>query len=345
MRRLSENMVKVSVIMSAYNCERYLRETIDSILNQTFNNFELIIVNDGSTDSTREILESYADSRMHIVNQKNMGISKAKNRAAALSSGEYVAVIDADDIWLPEKLGKQVNFLDEHSDIGLAGTATSVIDKKGRFMGTLRVVETNEQIQDALLKDNCFSHSSIMLRKSIFEKVGYYNEEFDYSLDYDLLLRVSERCRVWNIPEVLTIWRFNEEGVSVNKHSKQMKYASLARVLAKNRRNARDENLVANKERIIGHADRGICKYLSFMQGLLDLWNKSLLLSKAYYGSGCAYLKKGDIDLARQFYFTSLRCNFLYIKSYICLFLSILPFRLIRILYSFKNINAFLIYF
>jgi glycosyltransferase involved in cell wall biosynthesis len=338
-------MVKVSVIMSVYNCEKYLRETIDSVLNQTLKDFEFIIVNDGSTDNTREILESYSDGRMHIVNQRNLGISRAKNRAIALSSGEYVAIIDADDIWLPEKLEKQVNFLDEHSDIGLVGTATSVIDKKKRIMGTLRIVESNEAIQDALLKDNCFSHSSIMLRKSIFEKVDYYNEEFDYSLDYDLLLRISEHCRVWNLSEVLTIWRFNEEGVSVCKHSNQMRYALLARVLAENRRNARDENLLANKARIIGRAGRSSYKYSPFIQSILDAWNKSLLLSKAYYGSGCFCLKKGDMRLARQFYFSSLRCNFLYIKSYICLFLSIFPLRIIRILYSVNNINTFLINF
>lgn len=130
---------KVSVVMSVYNGEKYLPETIDSILNQTFKDFEFIIINDGSTDKTAKILTSYDDPRIRIFNQENMGLTKSLNRAISLAKGEYIARMDADDISYPERLKKQVDYLNKNPDIGLVGSKYIRIDKRGRKIDEINV--------------------------------------------------------------------------------------------------------------------------------------------------------------------------------------------------------------
>ena len=122
-----KNDPKISVVMAVYNGEKYLREAIDSILNQTFKDFEFIIVNDGSTDRTREILESFIDPRIVLIHQEHMGLTKSLNRGIALAKGKYIARQDADDISMAERLEKQFNFLESHENVALLGTAGHII--------------------------------------------------------------------------------------------------------------------------------------------------------------------------------------------------------------------------
>ena len=319
-------MPEVSVIMSAYNDERFIREAVESILNQTFKDFEVIIINDGSTDNTGEVLGSFKDERIKVINQDNMGVSKSRNKAIELSKGEYVAMIDADDISLPKRLEKQVNFLDEHKDTGFVGTAAESIDEKGDVLYTIPCIEDNETIQKTLLEKNCFIHSSVMFRRKAFEKVSGYRNEIKYVEDYDLALRISEYYRIYNLKEILCKYRLNKEGVSFSKHRQQNNYALLVRYLAKERRAARDENLEANFKKIIGRLD----KDNSIVPNLLSWWHKSCLLSKHYYGIGCIHLYKGDLKRARGYFFRSLKYNLCNIKAYICSFLTLLPFSLVK---------------
>jgi len=131
---------EVTVLMSVYNGEKYLREAIDSILNQTFTDFEFLIVNDGSTDRTAEILRSYDDPRIIIINnEKNIGLTKSLNIGLRMAKGEYIARMDADDVSMPERLQKQIELLNQKKNTGLVGTYYTIINEKGKvFFGEVR---------------------------------------------------------------------------------------------------------------------------------------------------------------------------------------------------------------
>jgi len=227
---------KVSVVMSVYNGEKHLKEAVDSILSQTFRDFEFIIVNDGSTDRTAEILESYHDPRISIVNnERNIGLTKSLNEGLKLAKGKYIARMDADDISLPERLQKQVEFLDAHEEIGVVGTAAFRVDERGKVLSLPAVFTESSVIKENLLLGNQFVHGSVMLRRECIYTVGPYREEFKYTQDYDLWLRLSEKYDVANIAEPLCKLRINMKALSVAKQAEQNMYARLARELSKQR--------------------------------------------------------------------------------------------------------------
>ncbi len=205
---------KVSVIMSVYNGERFLSESIEGILNQTFNDFEFIIINDGSTDSTEKILESYNDSRIKVFNQKNVGLTKSLNKAIKLSNGKYIARMDADDYALPERFQKQVNFLDVHTDIGMIGTYNMVIDEQGKVIEKKRYPVSDNELRLALIRYNPFFHSSVMIRREVLEIVGFYNENKRIGQDYELWFRVANQFKLANLPEFLLVQRRINNSIS-----------------------------------------------------------------------------------------------------------------------------------
>jgi len=222
-------MPKVSVIMSVYNGEKYLKEAIESILNQTFRDFEFIIVDDGSTDKTPEILNEYAkkDKRIKIItNPKNIGLTKSLNKALKIAKGEYIARMDADDISLPERLKKQVNFLTNYPNFGLVGCNVIVIDEKGNFV---KNVTLPESLNSALRKRNRLVHGSVMFRKSLVKKIGGYNEKIFYAQDYEMFLRFSKISEIGRINEFLYKLRVHKSSLSYKKFFKQMYYVALAK--------------------------------------------------------------------------------------------------------------------
>ena len=215
---------KVTVLMSVYNGERFLRESMDSILSQTFKDFEFLIVNDGSTDRTKEILESYNDPRISIINNdKNIGLTRSLNKGLALAKGEYIARMDADDISLPERLEKQVEFLDTNPSIGVLGIKSNVIDEKGNTLFQVKHPESHADIMAKLLLDNRFIHSSVIMRKLLLDKYGYYNEELPMAQDYELFLGLSHSTQFANLSEPLHQWRKNTStGISVLRRQEQI---------------------------------------------------------------------------------------------------------------------------
>lgn len=238
----------VTVIMSVYDGEKYLCEAINSILNQTFKDFEFLIINDGSTDRTAEILQSYHDPRIKTINNpENRGIPKSRNSGMRIAKGKYIAVMDADDISLPRRLEKEVAFLDQNRNIGLVGTYYLMINEKGKVLRTIKCLTESMELKDKLLEENQFGHGSVMFRAECIEKVGLYREEFKLSLDYDLMLRISEVYDVANIPEFLYQWRLNTKSVSVNRKAQQDKYAFFAIELAKERRQYGKDRLQTRK--------------------------------------------------------------------------------------------------
>ncbi len=221
--------------MSVYNGERYLREAMDSILEQSRPHFELIVVDDGSTDGTAAILDSYTDPRLRVIRHDNQGLTKSLNLAIREARGEYVARQDADDRSLPGRLAIQADFLETHPEIALVGSAVKVISSQGAELATFRHPTAPAEIAATLCSYNCFWHGSIMFRRDRFVELGGYDERFITAQDYDMWLRFSERNQLANLPEPLYAYRFTVESVTVQRMVSQHRLAVLARRLAEER--------------------------------------------------------------------------------------------------------------
>ncbi|MGD8762769.1 MAG: glycosyltransferase [Desulfobacteraceae bacterium] len=205
-------MPKITVLMSVYNGSRYLRQAIESILCQTWSDFEYLIINDGSTDNSRDIVLSFDDPRIRLVdNPSNIGLTKSLNRGLQLAQAEYIARQDADDISYPERLERQVQFLDEYPDVALLGTRARAIDEKGKSQkeNLLRTPIGLLAIRWYLMFQNAFIHSAVIFRRSIiWEKLGGYDESFVRAQDYELWSRIARLYDVANLADVLLDHRF-----------------------------------------------------------------------------------------------------------------------------------------
>lgn len=221
---------KVSVVMSVYNDEAYLSEAIESILNQTFTDFEFLITNDGSTDSSRDIILSYKDPRIGLVdNEDNLGLPVSLNNGIRLARGEYVARQDADDISLPERLEHQVSLLDNKHDVGLVGCHWKLIDIDGRVFSQGTISGDHASILEALIPNRVkFPHGCYFVRKHVLDSIGGYDERFFYTQDYDLLLRISQSFHLSVIPSPLYKLRVRSSSSNL-KTLCQAEYRSFAR--------------------------------------------------------------------------------------------------------------------
>lgn len=213
---------RVSVLMSVYNGARYLREAVDSILDQSFGDFEFIIVDDGSSDGTPAILDSYADPRIvRLHNETNIGLTRSLNKGLAAARGEYVARQDADDISLPERLAKQVAYLDIERKITLVGTAHIEIDAEGKTLRTMVPLLKPAEIKDHLLYQSCFCHGSVMMRLMAATSVGGYRESLSVTQDRDLWIRLADIYELANLPEPLYLLRITRSSISSRRRRLQ----------------------------------------------------------------------------------------------------------------------------
>ncbi|MCK5256411.1 MAG: glycosyltransferase [Deltaproteobacteria bacterium] len=243
---MEEITPKVSVIMSVYNEEKHLREAVESILNQTFKDFEFIIINDGSTDRTGDILESYADERIVIVNQDKTGLTKALNRGLSLARGKYIARMDADDISLPKRLEKQIQFLEENTGVELVSCHFYEIDSGGCQINLCQLPVKNEDIQKSLLVCNQFCHGAAVFKSECIRTIGTYREFFRFSQDFDLWLRIAEKFKCANLNTPLYKWRINPQSqfsASIKDREDQCLYAAFAIILSKERRKSGQDRL------------------------------------------------------------------------------------------------------
>lgn len=199
----------ISVVLPVYNGSRYLREAIGSTLSQSYVNFELLIIDDGSTDDSASIVSSCTDPRIRFYSQENKGLAATLNRGIALAKGAYIARQDQDDISLPDRLSKQVAFMETHPDCGMAGTWASILEEQKPTKRLHRHDADNLSLQFDLMFDNPFVHSSLMIRKTVFDEVGVYctNPDRQPPEDYEMWSRVARKFRVANIPEALHIYR------------------------------------------------------------------------------------------------------------------------------------------
>jgi glycosyltransferase involved in cell wall biosynthesis len=215
----------VSIVMSTYNDARFLRKSVDSVLSQTFRNWEFIIINDKSTDYTDKILKEYQkkDKRIiYIKNKKNLGLTKNLNKGIDLASGDFIARLDGDDYWTDiTKLQQQVDFLLDNPAYGIIGCFAHAIDMSDKKLFEIEYPFEDNKIRRIMLRHGPFVHSSVLIRKEILVKIGKYNDSHTYSEDYDLYLNIGRVSKFRNIPKFMVNYRINPLGISRTKYLTQ----------------------------------------------------------------------------------------------------------------------------
>ena len=214
----------VTVVMAVYNERLYLEEAVRSILDQTFENFEFIIINDGSTDGSEEVLEQFADldDRIRLVHQENRGLIVSLNRGLNMASSEYIARMDGDDISHPERFERQVNFLNGNSEIGILGTRAKIIDETGDAKRQWRLPTHPNAIAWQSVFNCRLCHPTIMARRSVLENLGGYVEWATHAEDYELWSRAVLKAGLANLPGALHRLRRHEESITVKDRAEQI---------------------------------------------------------------------------------------------------------------------------
>ncbi len=223
-------MTQISVLMSVYNAEDELKDSVEGILNQTYTDFEFIIINDGSTDSTLEILESYAaqDPRIRLINQENTGLTKALNNGIKLARGKYIARQDADDISYPKRFELQMELMDGDSSIVLCGGNCDDIYEDGStgIWGTY----DSDTLQKIVFLKTAFAHSTVMMRADICKELGGYDESFKTSQDIDLWMRFARKGRLAMVSAPIIQRKIMAGSISNKRRWRQFYDASRARM-------------------------------------------------------------------------------------------------------------------
>ena len=229
----------VSVAMVVCNVDRYLAEAIESILAQTFQDLEFIIVDFGSTDNSKSIISRYAatDRRVKFGQIPHCGLAEARNAACFLAQGKYIAIMDADDVAVRERLLWQVGFMENHPEVGVVGGAVVCIDAAGRVLTTWSNPTENQMIQLALNERCLLRQSTALMRRDAFVALGGYRAPFAQAEDYDLWLRIAERYQLANLEQVVLRYRLHPSQVSVSRRSQQSLCVLAAKVAATSRRN------------------------------------------------------------------------------------------------------------
>lgn len=277
----------VSVVMSVFNGEMYLSEAIRSILVQSFEDFEFLIVDDGSTDGTRSILHHFSqrDQRIIILTQENSGLVDALNRACLQANGKYIARMDADDIAAPTRLALQVSFMEANPNVGSVGADVDFIDLNDNVIEVSKhPYYSNKDIQNALLENNVIWHPTVLIRRSIFVSVGGYRKIKDAE-DYDLWLRIAECSELNNLPDRLLRYRIHSAQVSTANRGRQIIGAITAQLSAIARRNGNPDPFDATAEpsfqtlQKMGLEERRLHTIVA--KGYLS-WLRNLCLSREY---------------------------------------------------------------
>ena len=243
---LSMSVPSVSVVMSAYNGECFLREAVESILDQSFRDFEFIVINDGSTDGSAAMLDSYQrnDPRVRVYHQENSGLVESLNRGCKLARGKYIARMDADDIALRNRLMYQVEFMEKHPEVGVVGGAIEVINASGKSLQPDRHPCEDHEINQALLRgDTPLVHPTVLMRKDALVSVGGYRKVVLDSEDYDLWLRIADHWKLANLDVPVLKYRRHLGQVSVRKFKQEALSNLAARAAAVSRRSGKPDLL------------------------------------------------------------------------------------------------------
>lgn len=220
---------KISVIMPNYNCERYLSEAIESILNQTFTDFEFIIIDDWSTDNSWNIIQEYAkkDSRIvAIKNEKNLKICKTLNKWIEIAKWKYIARMDSDDISIIDRFEKQIQFLDKNLDVWIVGWTMEIMDENWNIYSQRRYNLNDDEIRKKLFRYSPFCHPVVMIRTSILKQSWNYDEKQVFAEDYDLYFRIWKCAQFANLENNLIKYRMFKNN-STTKKLKEMELKTL----------------------------------------------------------------------------------------------------------------------
>ena len=310
----------ISVVMPVYNGEKYLKLAIESILDQSFNNFEFIIIDDGSTDKSKEIVESFKDYRIKFLDQKNSGVAKALNTAIKESKAQFIARMDADDIALPERLELQRSFLIANSEYVLVGSNAIVIDKNGEFVYKSKLPVKWEEIRSKF-PDSSFFHSSVMYKRSSFELAGGYFEEISkYNCFEDSLLwnKMKDFGKMANIEQPLIYYRLIPDAATT-KSGRRAKIANniFKDLIAKNKLSEENHRLLSEIKRTTDKKEQ--------------LFNYHILLTKKYLWNNYSPVN------ARRNLITAMKIKPLRISSFFLYFLTLLPEKLVLKIYRMTN--------
>lgn len=214
---MKKNKPLISVVMPAYNAQRHIRQAVESILRQTFTKFELIIINDASTDKTLQIIRSLSkkDIRIKIVNNDmRLDIAGSLNRGIRLARSNIIARMDADDIAVPHRLERQYACITKSEKIAVVGADILIIDASGNHIGTRKYPRSSRELKKCLFRYSPFAHPVVMLRKNLFEKVGKYNPKYSPTEDLDLWFRLGRKYEFVSVPEQLLKYRVYKKSSS-----------------------------------------------------------------------------------------------------------------------------------
>jgi glycosyltransferase involved in cell wall biosynthesis len=232
---------KVSVIITTYNSMAYLPKTLDSVLGQTFTDFEVLIVDDGSSDNITEWIKELKDVRIKTIFQSNQGVSVARNNGITNAQGEYIAFLDADDLWQPTKLEKQVLCLDKHLEVGLVHTWVSLINEQSQPTGRNFISNIEGNIWQQIIEKNMIACCSVMVRRTCFETVGGFDSSLRSAEDWDMWIRIADCYEVAVIKEILAYYRLLANSKSKNCLLVEQ---SLKTIIEKNFQSASNELLL-----------------------------------------------------------------------------------------------------
>lgn len=306
----------VSVIITVYNGEKNIVEAIDSILNQSFSNFELIIINDGSIDSTEKLIKGIRDERIKYHKLSNRGAAAARNSGIQLSLGKYICILDADDIALKDRLKEQVRFLDLNPDFVIVGSNVDLIDAHGDFICTLFLPKDDENIRRIIPKMP-FIHPSIMYRKEIFNKAQGYPEYMLIAQDRILINKLLKYGKGFNLQNVLTKYRISPSSNSVRNSKDKKKLENIIRHSIKYNSLTEEEN---NEIREIFIRSRS--------NSHNNQYHYELFLTKKYIWNSF------NKNKARKLLFQLIKKNPVKMELYILLIILSFPKIIIKSLYS-----------
>jgi len=225
---MPQNDPTISVLMCCYNAEAFVAQAVESILGQSFGDFQFIIVDDGSNDGTRQILRTYAskDKRIALVEKENTGLTHSLNVGLSRAEGPFIARMDADDVSLPERFAIQLSWLRRHPEVGVLGTGCRIINAKGEFTGRcFSSTRTHKSILRCMTRPGRgvpVRHPTVMMRRDIVQRVGGYNARFPLAQDIDLVWRVSDLTESFVIPDILLLLRKHPGCVSVVRRPEQL---------------------------------------------------------------------------------------------------------------------------
>jgi glycosyltransferase involved in cell wall biosynthesis len=210
--------IEVTILMAAYNASNYIADSITSVLNQTFQNYELLIINDGSTDNTETVIQSFKDSRIRVIkNEVNRGLIESRNIALKEAKGNFIAILDSDDIAMPDRLEKQLNAFRNNPELAVVGSRALIIDESGNETGENLAVFTDiDKIKITLFFENTIIHSSTMIKTEIFREVNGYQGDTLIE-DYDLFYRISQKYAIKNLEDYLVKYRIHGTNISIQK--------------------------------------------------------------------------------------------------------------------------------